>query len=137
MKLKPTRRKQREANLISMINIIFLMLVFFLVSATIIPFSLHGLALPETPDKRAQTPATKPQNYLLMKQNGELVWKDKTWNLRELETQPGLVATIKRQEKFYVVADARMEAVQLLPVLNMLQQHGHENIYLLTRKKTQ
>lgn len=131
MRLRATReRKDPAENMIPLINIVFLILIFFLVASTVRPFSDRKVRLAETSETKGSGAGTRMAvlrrdgtKYL----GGELVSDDelrqqfKTW-------------AVASERGVTLVADRNMSASQLVAVVTLANAAGIKNVKLLTRK---
>lgn len=131
MRLRVTReRKQPAENMIPLINIVFLILIFFLVASTVRPFSDREIRLADTSESKGAGAGTRMavlrrdgSKYL----GGELVSEDKLrQQFRAWAAQPERGVTL--------VADRSMPAAQLVAVVTLANAAGIKNVKLLTRK---
>ena len=131
MRLRVIRqRKQPAENMIPLINIVFLILIFFLVASTVRPFSDRDVRLADTSESKGTGAGTRMAvlrrdgtKYLggeLVSEN-ELRQQFKTW-----AAQPERGVTL--------VADRNMPAAQLVGVVTLANAAGIKNVKLLTRK---
>jgi biopolymer transport protein ExbD len=131
MRLRANRKRKEPAeNMIPLINIVFLILIFFLVASTVRPFSDREVRLADTSESKGSGAGTRMAvlrrdgtKYL----GGELVSDDelrqqfKTW---AAESERGVT----------LVADRNMPASQLVAVVTLANAAGVKNVKLLTRK---
>ncbi len=131
MRLRATReRKDPAENMIPLINIVFLILIFFLVASTVRPFSDRKVRLADTSETKGSGAGTRMAvlrrdgtKYL----GGELVSDDelrqqfKTW-------------AVASERGVTLVADRNMSASQLVAVVTLANAAGIKNVKLLTRK---
>lgn len=131
MRLRATReRKDPAENMIPLINIVFLILIFFLVASTVRPFSDRKVRVAETSETKGSGAGTRMAvlrrdgtKYL----GGELVSDDelrqqfKTW-------------AVASERGVTLVADRNMSASQLVAVVTLANAAGIKNVKLLTRK---
>lgn len=116
--------------MIPLINIVFLILIFFLVASTVRPFSDRKVRVAETSETKGSGAGTRMAvlrrdgtKYL----GGELVSDDelrqqfKTW-------------AVASERGVTLVADRNMSASQLVAVVTLANAAGIKNVKLLTRK---
>lgn len=117
---------------ISLINIVFLMLIFFLVAGQLAP--------PQDPDvvlsKSEDAPPLPPPDALYVRKDGSLVYRDKTttaadYFLVHRETAEG------ESEPVRLGADAELPAKKLLDHVAALYSAGASNVVIITRKNAE
>lgn len=130
----PSRSRDRSDRLIPMINVVFLLLSFFIIAGTI--RVADGLAV-DPPQAETHGTLQEPDAALLVKADGALVLngvalprKDLLMRLADLNTgQPSLIVQVK--------ADRQTTAGIILPLLDELAQQGIERVELVAiRKRT-
>jgi biopolymer transport protein ExbD len=130
MKLRtPGRRSpQREENLIPMINIVFLLLIFFMLAGRLLPPE----ALPVEPPRASGDNAAEPPRWLLLiAADGRLALADQVFPLAQLETRLTPYLNARPRPPLTVKADAGLTAERLLDVLEALRAAGVERLLLL------
>jgi len=126
---QPKPREQGE-NIIPLINIVFLLLIFFMLAGTLTPPDPFDI---EPPLAREGLAADLPeQGVLMLSGDGDIVFEGEVSSLdglpmlieARLEEQPDLALTLK--------ADAGVRASQLLDLMDVLRAAGADRILLLT-----
>jgi biopolymer transport protein ExbD len=130
MKLANRPRKRAEENLVPLINIVFLILIFFLVASTIRPFSRADVRLAETGDGPSGSSATRT---IVVKQDGGLLLGGKPVTAAELaEAAQGWAGS--GSSRVTLVADAELEGTTLVETVAALNGAGIRDVKLLTRR---
>ena len=127
MKLRQHQKKHKTESTIALINIVFLMLIFFLVAGTVAA-PVGDLV---EPPKLETLPIDMPESDLLqITKEGEFYWKGERSNLDELITrfQGAARADIK------LMADRQLNALKLVRILDKLRNAGVKDIKLITIK---
>lgn len=124
MKFASPRRSTPAESIVPMINVVFLLLIFFMMSATIMPPAPFDLTLPET-----QTDADPVgDETLYLSAQGALSYggalEDAAWALLAARQDAGAL-TLR--------ADAALEAATLAQVLARLSALGVANVELVVR----
>ena len=119
----PPRRPVAES-VVPMINVVFLLLIFFMMSATIMPAPPFDVTLPET---NAQM-AVAGETDIYISASGDVSFQDAlnddAWAL--LAAQPATNTVTLR-------ADAKLSAAKLARVVSRLSQIGHAQIEIAIR----
>jgi biopolymer transport protein ExbD len=128
------RRGGNDDHLIPLINVVFLMLIFFMVIGRIAPADLFQV---RPPTSRSQQLLQEHSVTLLITHNGSLAVDAAPVTLETLipTLQTALDAAGKKQgatPEIRIKADAALTAGQLTPVLDRLRNSGQSKVRLLT-----
>lgn len=124
---KPPKKPAGD-NIIPLINVVFLLLIFFLLAGTIAAPDLWPIEAPTAADL---PPAPSEQATLLLAADGRIAFRDRPVGADQL---PEVVAAYLREGGDPVVqvkADARARSGALLPVLEILRGAGVQELDLL------
>ena len=130
MEFNRTSRKLRPISMVSLIDIIFTVILFFIVAGHLEKFSIIPIALP-TADSGQRL--DEGPIVVLLGKLGEIIIND------ELYDGPALDAELKRQfainpERIVTIkADANMEANRLVDFLEKIRAAGGKNLSLITQ----
>ena len=127
---EPQMRKHRDGNMIPMINMTFLLLLFFIVAGSFYE-TFAKEVLP--PQSLSTTPASSMVEEFVMLPSGDLQWRGKTVTITQWhselraagETPPAMVR---------VRADADTPAVLIIPMLDEFKQVAVNRVALVTVK---
>jgi biopolymer transport protein ExbD len=117
---KPFRRSAREPT-ITLINIVFLMLIFFLVAGSITPARDARLTLVNTADLGA----TPPPDGLLVLADGSLIW-------RGAPVAAG--QAVKIGEPIRIVPDRALPAARLIGIGRELKAAGASDVIIVAER---
>ena len=122
----PRRRKAEPT--IALINIVFLMLIFFLVAAQIAPPLDNNLNLVSTRDLEGR----EPPDALVITADGEMAY-------RGALITPTQYVTIKQEsepelETIRLVPDRDLSAATLIDIGSQLQSLGVERVFIVTER---
>jgi biopolymer transport protein ExbD len=123
---KPTR--DSEANLIPLINIVFLLLIFFMLAGRLAPTELMALEPPRSDSLRSAQVTTL---VVLVDQSGQIRLEGETLDEETLAERIALHLADGPQP-LQIKADAALDAMQLLDLLERLRAAGAEELDLLT-----
>jgi biopolymer transport protein ExbD len=128
-----TQKSSKEINLIPMINIIFLLLIFFLLTGTVQPKPPGFMQLAET--EKADGVKTQPD---LLSLDAQGQWWIGSRNGSDEEVKAYLVSRDHFEEgqllKLYI--DKRLKARDLQNALGFLTDHNAGQIQILTKAST-
>lgn len=130
MKFPTQRRKTSGENLVPLINVVFLILIFFLAASIIRPFSDKEIELAKTADK---TLAPNLRRLIFVGEDGPMLQQGVV--AAQSELNDAVQSWLGEKEKpVTVVGDHRLAATQVLDVVETLRRAGIENINLLAQK---
>lgn len=128
--LRPPR--SREPDLTSLINIVFLILIFFIVAGTLRPFSEPDIELVQTePDTQGVPSPTR----LVVHADGSLSYMGAVTDTAALGEQLSGLTDEDKAKPFIIVSDGRVNARELLTVADAVRRQGIKAISVLTEKK--
>lgn len=135
MKITQTdNRSRNEAeNTIPLINVVFLMLIFFLLAGTVATPLSPDIEMPET-QALAQVPPA--ENVIQMNKAGGVIYKGQDFTQADLKA---LIVEkfppegdLAKQQGLSILADRHLKLDKLSGLLQMLRQAGYRKIRLVT-----
>ncbi len=130
MRLGSSPRPRKEDSLIPLIDIAFLILIFFLIASTIKPFSDREIKLAEidAPSSSAATP-----RMLIIRSDGARFVGSQSLSDSQLQTR---FADWSQDSvlPITIVADRKLKAAQLIDLVSQARAAGIKNVKLLTRR---
>lgn len=141
----PAKKQPNEENLIPLINIVFLILIFFLVAATIRPFEARDIKLASS---QKHEKGLKVQFALMINKEGTLTFKGKTISMADLKTlgsdgeaddksaqnQNSKTPTTTTTKILTLIADKELPAEKLLTIVAKLEATNFTAIKLVTEE---
>ena len=129
MRCKKQRKKFDEINVIPFIDIMLVLLVMVLTTATFVKQGVIPVELPTA--KKATKEKPKKELTLSIKSNGEIYIDkekvDKTNLLQRLSSIPKEQVVVLRSDK-----NAKFQ--DFVTVMDALKKIGHENLYIVTKE---
>lgn len=125
---RPTLRKEREPT-IALINIVFLMLIFFMVAGTLVAPIDPDLKLVKTKD----LDGTEPADVLVIMADGQLMNRGKPID----EIANFLHQTQNETGTARLMPDQNTPAVRMIEVARLLRQNGAKRVVILSEKLAQ
>ncbi|AXI46501.1 biopolymer transporter ExbD [Sulfitobacter sp. SK012] len=113
-------RKKRDST-IALINVVFLMLIFFLIAGTVAPPLDPGLELVDTSDLEGR----EPPDALVLRQDGTL-------NFRGVPTDPAAYMANHGTGPVRIVPDRNASGSRLMEVTGALRRLGAPSVFLVT-----
>lgn len=128
-------KKTVPENTIPLINIVFLMLIFFLIAGTVAPPVSTELKPPASVDLPLMPPAGNAVEIL---KDGTLIHRGQKLPLEAILARfpasdaDRADAFEKSNEVLHILADKQLPASRLMPVLQAFRARGHKAIRLVT-----
>ncbi len=130
MQLKPKARQSREPT-IALINVVFLMLVFFMIAGTIAPLLGNSVQLAETHDLEGR----EPPDALVIRADGVLEYRGA--ELTDVEAYVERASIDLPLDTVRLVPDRALPAVRLKEVSDNLRGLGAKKIFVVTQRALQ
>jgi biopolymer transport protein ExbD len=134
MKLKQRPREEPDLNLTSLIDVVLLLLIFFMVSTSFVDETRIKIRLPQTSDKTAPTPANDPIE-ITVGVSGEYLVNGRAL----LNTSPATlsaavvkIAGDKRDSAITIRADARATHQSVVTAMDVVGRLGFRAINIAT-----
>jgi biopolymer transport protein ExbD len=133
MRIEVHENRRREPDLTSLVNIVFLILIFFIVAGSLRPFGDRELELTKLADGAINAHV---DGRLLVHADGRIAYKGQPTTL------PDLAATLRGEkaaggrQRFDIVADHRAPAAQVLAIATALKAAGYADIAIVTQRST-
>lgn len=128
MKLHAPRRHQRDESVIPLISIVFLLLIFFMLTGKLTSPDLFEITPPTSTG--ANTPASSAL-LLLMSADGRLAVDDRALADEELRQLIAARLAAEKDLQVNLNADARVQAHRLIAVMEILRETGIQKLNLL------
>jgi len=125
----PTLKRHREPT-ITLINVVFLMLIFFLIAGTIAPPLDPELTLVETRDLEGR----EPPDALVITANGQMMYRGQPMDAAEYLAKMAEPAVEDGKSVVRIVPDRDLAALTLLKVGRALQEAGADQVFLVTKR---
>lgn len=137
MKLSPSKPEEPDVNLAPMIDVVFLLLLFFMVSTSFIRESSLKVDLPEA---TGQVLAVKQTPIdIIINANGQFIINEITLlkpNNAELEALLKKTVGDTQDPHIIISADADTNYQHVVSAMDAAQQLGYTRLTLATRQKT-
>lgn len=129
MKLPARETRRRAENLVPLINVVFLLLIFYMVTATLVRPDLFPV-LP--PASKSEAKAADEEARILLAADGRLALDNHAIDRAALG--PRIAARLAEKPGLRIVlkADARVPAKMLLAVMDLLREAGLRKVVLTT-----
>lgn len=128
---KINRPKRKEINLIPMINIIFLLLTFFMVAGTIEKTDPFAVNLPDATKKNAGTP--QRVNVVYLHKDGRIAVND------DLVLRTDFITIIKalflenKGKEMVIKSDSAVASADLIWIMRAIETAGGSDVSIVTK----
>ena len=130
LKIPDKKRSNPTENTIALINVVFLMLIFFLVAGTLIPPIDKELS----PISTSNQESAELSNLLSIRADGALSYNGKPTTIEAFMAAYSESNKID-DDAIRVFPDKSVQATTLVDVLNQLKNAGAKNIFIVTKRK--
>jgi biopolymer transport protein ExbD len=128
-KCKKTRKRFDDINVIPFIDIMLVLLVMVLTTATFIKQGIIPIELPEA--KATQKEDTKKEITIYVKANGEMYYEEEKVSSAELEKK---LSTISKDQTVVLRSDKESRFQDFVSVMDILKRLQHEQLYIVTKE---
>jgi len=132
-KFKKTNSQDAEENVLPLINIVFLLLIFFLWAGTI---SVPDLFEVTPPLSNNENPELGSELVILIGGDGRYAFENNEISLNDLFLSIKDAIKNSPQQKFKIKADASIDTGKVINVMEILRNAGVVNMTLITSKET-
>ncbi len=129
MRFEPPRPKNDEERVLPLINVVFLLLIFFMLAGKLAatdPFQV------EPPRSASEGPPSPHELRVLVGANGEFALDGEVMEAEQLRRMVAERLAVDAPPKLRLKADARAEATRVVEVMEWLREAGAERVQLLT-----
>ena len=123
------KQKRKEINLIPMINIIFLLLIFFMLTGTIQIKQKSLISKPKSIYSQNQDLSKKSAILFTIDMEGNFYLDNQKLSLEKIGEE---ISNQKRTKKIYLDLDKRSKIIDLNKVVKILKDIGFERIFIRT-----
>lgn len=132
MRLVEHNAERREIDLIMLIDVVFLLLIFFLVAATTRPFLARDVKPAETMKRYKGDRVSAP---FIIDADGRLMAGNELIDEDEIEGEMRVKALMLAGKTLHIVADRKLPARKLIDILQMAKSVGIKKIRLVTQRR--
>lgn len=121
--IRPARQNRKRDPSIALINVIFIMLIFFLIAGSIAPPLDANLKLVDTSGLEGR----EPPDALVLREDGTL-------NFRGMPIEPDTYMSTYSSGPVRIVPDRDARATRVIEVSTMLRRLGASSVILVTER---
>lgn len=130
MEIERNTKPVKEANMIPMINMVFLLLVFFLVAGSIQKFDIVKVDLPEAVSGQV---LDEGHIQIILGQHNEVLLNEELVQFEDITPILKEQLSINKERIITIKADSRLPAVRMIAVMDMITEAGGRNVSLVTQ----
>ena len=130
------RRKRREdirPELTPMVDVVFLLLIFFMISTTFVEQPGISVKLPESTSQQVEREPEEIKVYL--DEEGQIYLKEEPVSLGQLQNRLADMGD-KASTTFFLMADAEARHGQVVRIMDAAKEAGFLKLAVATEKKT-
>ena len=135
MQFSHRTRRKATINIISLVDVVFLLLIFFTVSATFMDQPALKIDLPESGAEPPEGEEAEPMTIYLTKQ-GELYFGDQPVRLEDLAEMISGEIREGRARHLAIKADKEVTHGEVISVMDLARENGVQLVTVATQKKT-
>ncbi len=128
-KLKKPRKRFDEINVIPFIDIMLVLLVMVLTTATFVNQGIIPIELPEA--KASKKEDTKQEVTVYVNAKGEMFFEKERVDLKALETK---LAALSKEQTVVLRSDKESRFQDFVSVMDILKRLKHEQMYIVTKE---
>ena len=128
-KCKKAKKKFDEINVIPFIDIMLVLLVMVLTTATFIKQGVIPVNLPEA--KTVDKEDVKKEITIYVNAQGELFYEKEKVDLASLEQK---LSSVSKEQTVVLRSDKDSKFQDFVSVMDVLKRLGHEQLYIVTKK---
>jgi len=128
-KCKKARKRFDEINVIPFIDIMLVLLVMVLTTATFIKQGIIPVSLPIA--KNSQKKEIKKEITIYVNAKGKMFFEKKKVNLLELEKR---LENVPKSQTVILRSDKESKFQDFVNVMNILKKLGHKQLYIVTKE---
>lgn len=130
MNIERSKQLNREINLVPLINVIFMLLIFFLTAGSIQKFEIIQVDLPLADSGKV---LDEGHVVIVLGKYNEILLNDELIDVKDLQTKAGKLLKDNPRKIISLKADAKLEAKKVIDVMNLLREVGGQNLSLVTQ----
>ncbi len=128
--IERSKRMTKEISMIPLINLVFLLLIFFLVSGTIEKFDIIPLEIPVADSGKI---LDEGHIVIILGQYNEIILNDELTTTEQLQHKVQTMLANNPRKIISLKADARLDAKRMIEIMDLLRQAGGKNLSLVTQ----
>ena len=129
MEFDRTRRAKRQVNLTPLIDVVFLLIVFFMLSTSFVMSESLELVLPSVAQREeAKSKPKEDVMRLLVQPDGAVVYNDEYFSLNEMDTMLNIVLSQHPEQGILILSTDGTNVQQIIAVMDMINLAGGKRV---------
>lgn len=129
MEIERSKQMTREISMIPLINVVFLLLIFFLVAGTVEKFDIIEVDTPLADNGKV---LDEGHIVIVLGYYNEILLNDELVTLEELKAKVAAQLENNPRKIISLKADARLEASKMVAIMDLLRLAGGSNLSIVT-----
>ena len=123
-------KRSRTPNLVPLINIVFLLLIFFMLTGTLKRSDIFDISPPES---STGADAEAPELVLLISKSNQIALNNKNIEFSELQKQLLVIVETYPLQEVLVKADGKAYSGTLSKIINIIRESGIKRAAIVTK----
>ena len=123
-------KRSRTPNLVPLINIVFLLLIFFMLTGTLKRSDIFDISPPES---STWADAEAPELVLLISKSNQIALNNKNIEFSELQKQLLVIVETYPLQEVLVKADGKAYSGTLSKIINIIRESGIKRAAIVTK----
>ena len=123
-------KRTRTPNLVPLINIVFLLLIFFMLTGTLKRSDIFDISPPES---STGADAEAPELVLLISKSNQIALNNKNIEFSELQKQLLVIVETYPLQEVLVKADGKAHSGTLSKIINIIRESGIKRAAIVTK----
>lgn len=130
MQFERPKKSNQEVSLIPLINVIFLLLIFFMVAGTVEGIDIFEVDLPKSSEARAKPPIP---SIVYLSEDGRIAVNNDIVKQENLKTIISTLFIDNPSQKITVKSDGKVPMNKLVHIMNIIEESGGIEVSLVTQ----
>ena len=123
-------KRSRTPNLVPLINIVFLLLIFFMLTGTLKRYDIFDISPPQS---TTGADAEAPELVLLISKSNQIALNNKNIEFSELQKQLLVIVETYPLQEVLVKADGKAYSGTLSKIINIIRESGIKRAAIVTK----
>ncbi|MCI5050535.1 MAG: biopolymer transporter ExbD [Rickettsiales bacterium] len=131
MEIERNRRFHRQVNLTPLIDVVFLLIVFFMLSTSFVMSESMELILPSA--RKAQPTPVVPREEIMrfmVQPDGSITYREEFYSLKELDLMLQRILIDNPEQGILVLSSDQVSVQQLINVIDMINLAGGKRVQI-------
>lgn len=130
MEFSRSKKKHNDLDLIPLINVVFMLLIFFMVAGTIENIDIFDVTVPKSENSTDKIPS---KTVIYIAADGKIAVNDDMVAESDLKTIISTLFINNPEQEVTIKADFEVPAKKLVTIMNLIEKSGGKRISLVTQ----